>query len=209
MVKVKRKRALKRRDAPGSRCENFVPWVPDDTNGPQDLEEEKRMERMAGLLDCYAARKRKQQVSSSGESDFTPAQSAEPSQPTTNDQSAADGSLGDWAITIPGSPELGPTIGPKPDGAGGSKSNEGNPAPRAPQVILPAYQGEKPQSRSEFMQFGMPRPKRPNQVITNNYLPPRGLELPRVEISALGEEGVKKYCATGSPFIAGHPRLFG
>ena len=33
--------------------------VPDDTDGPQDLEEEERMERMTGLLDRYAARKRK------------------------------------------------------------------------------------------------------------------------------------------------------
>ena len=59
VVKVKRKKTLKRRNAPGSRCENFIPWVPDDLNGPQDLEEEEQMERMAGLLDRYAARKRK------------------------------------------------------------------------------------------------------------------------------------------------------
>ena len=76
MVKVKRKRALGRRNAPGSRCENFIPWVPNDTDGPKDLEEEERMERMTGLLDRYAARKRKWQVSSSGESDTTPVQSA-------------------------------------------------------------------------------------------------------------------------------------
>ena len=37
-----------------------------------------------------------------------------------------------------------------------------------------------------------PRPKRSDQVITNNYLPPRGSEPPRVEISAPGEEEVKK-----------------
>ena len=42
VVKVKRKRKLKSRDASGSRCENFVPWVLDDTDGPQDLEEEER-----------------------------------------------------------------------------------------------------------------------------------------------------------------------
>ena len=107
VVKVKRKRALKRRNALGSRCENFVPWVPDDTNGPQDLEEEERMEKTAGLLDRYAARKRKQQVSSSRESNAAPVPSAEPSQPATNDQSTADGSSWDRAITIPGSPELG------------------------------------------------------------------------------------------------------
>ena len=65
VVKVKRKRALGHRNKPGSRCEDFIPWVPDDTDGPRDLEEEERMERMARLLDRYAARKRKQQVSSS------------------------------------------------------------------------------------------------------------------------------------------------
>ena len=146
VVKVKRKRKLKSRDASGSRSENFVPWVPDDTDGPQDLEEEERMERTAGLLDCYAARKRKRQVSSSRESDAAPAQSAEPSQSATNDQSAIDGSSGDRVITIPGSPELGPTIEPEPDGASRSESNEGDLAPRALQVILPADQGEEPQS---------------------------------------------------------------
>ena len=87
------------------------------------------MERTTGLLDRYAARKIKWQVSSSGESDAALAQSAEPSQPATNDQSAADGSSGDQAITIPNSPELGPTIGPELDGAGRSESNEGDPAP--------------------------------------------------------------------------------
>ena len=72
MVKVKRKRALGRRDAPGSRCEDFIPWVPNDTDGPQDLEEEERMERTTGLLDSYAACERKRHVSSSGESDAAP-----------------------------------------------------------------------------------------------------------------------------------------
>ena len=66
VVKVKRKRALGCRNAPGSRCEDFIPWVPDDAVGPQDLEEEERMERTVGLLDRYAAHKRKRQVSSSG-----------------------------------------------------------------------------------------------------------------------------------------------
>ena len=59
VVKVKRKRVLGRRNAPGSKSENFVPWVSADPDGPQDLEEEERVERMVGLLDRYAARKRK------------------------------------------------------------------------------------------------------------------------------------------------------
>ena len=109
VVKVKRKRVLKRRNSPGSRCENFIPWFPVDADGPQDLEEEERMERMAGLLDLYAARKRKQQVSSSEESGAVPVQFAELSQSASDDQPASDESLGDRAITIPGSRKLGPT----------------------------------------------------------------------------------------------------
>ena len=53
----------------------------------------------------------------------------ESSQPTGDDQPAVDGSSGDWAITIPGSPELGPADGAEPGGAGRSESNEGDPAP--------------------------------------------------------------------------------
>ena len=59
VVKVKRKRALKRQNVSGSRGENFIPWIPDVTGWPQDLEEEERMERTTRLLDRYAARKRK------------------------------------------------------------------------------------------------------------------------------------------------------
>ena len=67
MVRVKQKRALKRQNTSGSRGENFIPWIPVIADEPQDLKEEERMERMARLLDRYVARKRKRQVSSSGE----------------------------------------------------------------------------------------------------------------------------------------------
>ena len=118
------------------------------------------MERMTGLLDHYAAHKRKRQVSSSRESDAVPVQSTEPSQPAADDQPAADGGSGDRAITIPGSPELGPIGGQELDGAGQSESNEGEPAPRALQVIPPSDQGEEQPSKSKFMRSWMPRPNR-------------------------------------------------
>ena len=54
-----------------------------------------------------------------------------PSQPATNDQPNADGNSGDRAITIPGSPELEPTIEPESDGADRSDLNEGDLAPQA------------------------------------------------------------------------------
>ena len=40
VVKVKRKRASGRRNTLGSKGEDFIPWIPADTEGPQDLEEE-------------------------------------------------------------------------------------------------------------------------------------------------------------------------
>ena len=60
VIKIKRKGASGRRNAPGSKGEDFVPWVSAEQEDFQDLEEEEREERMIGLLDRYAARKRKQ-----------------------------------------------------------------------------------------------------------------------------------------------------
>ena len=83
-----------------------MPWVPADSEEPQDLEEEERRERMMGLLDRYAARKRKRQVISSIESDPAPVHTAEPSLQAIDGQPVTDGSSGDQAIIIPCSPEL-------------------------------------------------------------------------------------------------------
>ena len=68
-------------------------------------------------------------MSSSEESDAVPFQSAELSQPASDDQPATDGSSKDRAITIPGSLELGPTGESESDGAGQPESNVGDPAP--------------------------------------------------------------------------------
>ena len=83
MITIKKKGAAGRRNALGSKGEDFVPWVSSEHEDFQDLEEEEREERMKRLLDRYAACKRKRQLSSSSESD--PAQTAGPS------QSAAEG----------------------------------------------------------------------------------------------------------------------
>ena len=200
MVKVKRKRALKRRNALGLRCENFIPWVPVDADDPQDLEEEERMEKATGLLDRYAAQKIKRQVSSSVESDAVLVQFAEFSQPASDDQPTVDGSSGDQAITIPGSPELGPTGESEPDGAGQPESNVGDPAPRALQVIMPSDQGEERPSKSKFARSGLLRPTCPVEVLTLNYLPPCGPEPSRVEILAPGVEEVKDILCRWEPF---------
>ena len=95
VVKVKRKRASGRWNASGSKGEDFVPWVPADTKSPQDLEEKEREERMKGLLDHYAASKRRRQVISNDESDVAPVRTTESSQPAVDGQTAVDGSSGD------------------------------------------------------------------------------------------------------------------
>ena len=109
VVKIKRKRASKRRNAPGSWGEDFVPWVLADTEGPQDLKEEERVKRMVEVLDPYAARKRKRHVISSGESDTAHVQIGGLTLPAADGQPATDGSSGDQAIIILCSPELRPT----------------------------------------------------------------------------------------------------
>ena len=81
VVKIKQKGVSGQRNALGSKGEDFVPWVSVEHEGLQDLEKEEREERMIGLLDCYAARKRKRQLSSDSEPDIDPTQTAGHSQP--------------------------------------------------------------------------------------------------------------------------------
>ena len=61
VITIKRKRVVGRRNAPGSKGEDFIPWVSGESEDFQDLEDKEREERMTGLLDHYAARKKKRQ----------------------------------------------------------------------------------------------------------------------------------------------------
>ena len=54
VVKIRRKVAAGRRNAPGSMGEDFIPWVIAEHKDFQDLKKEEREERMTGLLDRYA-----------------------------------------------------------------------------------------------------------------------------------------------------------
>ena len=91
----------------------------------------------------------------------------------------------------------------EPDGADRSESNEGGPAPRALQVIPHLDRGEEQPSKSKYMRSGLPRPNRPDQVITQNYLPPRGPKPLRVEVLAPGVEEVKDILRCWEPFHRG------
>ena len=90
---------------------------------------------MTGLLDRYASRKRKQQLSSGSESDIAPAQTTRHSKP------AVGGGLEVQAIIIPGSPETRPIDQTEPTGVARIESKEADPVPSALQVIPPFRSG--------------------------------------------------------------------
>ena len=148
---------------------------------------------MTGLLDRYAARKRKRQVSSNSESD--PAQAAGSSFPT------AKGGLEMQSIIIPSSLEPGTTDQTEPAGVARTDSKEADPVLSALQVIHPFDEGRP--GRSKFMRSGLPRPPLPERIITNSYTPPRGPEPLRVEVSAPGAEEVKFIMRCWEPFHRG------
>ena len=197
VIKIKRKGAAGQRNAPGSKGEDFVPWVSAEHEDFQDLEEEEREERMTRLLDRYAARKRKWQLSSGSESDIAPAQATGPSQPVAKGGSEVQ------AIIIPGSPESGPIDQTKPARVARTESKEADPIPSPFQVIPPSDWAEGQLSRSKFMRFGLPRLTLPERIITNCYVPPRGPEPPRVEVSAPGADEVKHILRRWKPFHLG------
>ena len=88
---------------------------------------------MTGLLDRYAAHKRKRQLSSSNESD--PAQAARSSQP------ASEGGSEMQSIVIPGSLKPGATNQTEPARVTLTESKEADPIPSALQVIHPSDEG--------------------------------------------------------------------
>ena len=135
-----------------------------------------------GLLDRYAARKRKLQEDTAREADAALDQVAWSSRPVTSC------SLEEQAIIILGSPETGSN---DRLGIGDDVLGEAAPTPLALQTILPLTQVGSQPSRSEFTLTGLKRPKIPNRIITNSHLPARGLAPPKVEVSALGLEDVR------------------
>ena len=71
------------------------------------------------------------------------------------------------------------------------ESKEVDPVSSALQVIPPFNRDEGQPRRLKFMRSGLLRPILSKRIITNCYAPPRGLEPPRVEVSAPGVDEVK------------------
>ena len=61
VLTTKKKRTTQGKSAHGARVEDFIPWVRSEPIRPSLLEEEEDDEEMTGLLDRYAARKRRRE----------------------------------------------------------------------------------------------------------------------------------------------------
>ena len=107
------------------------------------------------------------------------------------------------AIIISSSPESGPTYQMEPAGVARIESKEVDLASSALQVIPPSDRDEGQPSILKFMRSGLPRPTLPERILTNCYVPPRGPEPPRVEVSASGANEVKYTLRRWEPFHSG------
>ena len=107
------------------------------------------------------------------------------------------------AIIIPSSPKSGPTDQTEPTGVSWIESKEVDPVPSALQVIPPSDRDEGQPRRSNFMRSRLPRPTFSERIITNCYVPLRGSEPPRVEVSAPGANEVKYIMRRWEPFHRG------
>ena len=149
VLKVKKKKAAGRVSAHDTQVRDFIPWVRPESSQPLDLKEEEEEEIM-GLLDRYAARKRKRQEDVAREADATPDQVAGSSWPI------AGGSSKERAIIILGSPEMGSND--RLD-RGDDILGEAVPALSVLQTILPLAQVGSQLSRYEFTRIGLKRSK--------------------------------------------------
>ena len=59
VLTIKMKRTTQGKNAHGAQVEDFIPWVHSEPIRASLLEEKEEEEEMTGLLDCFAARKRK------------------------------------------------------------------------------------------------------------------------------------------------------
>ena len=94
---IKKKRTTQGKSARGARVEDFIPWVRSEPIRPFLLEEEEEEEEMTGLLDRYAARKRKWEEEAEREAEGTGGSVRPP----------MDGGSEIQTIVIPASPEMG------------------------------------------------------------------------------------------------------
>ena len=142
---------------------DFIPWVRSESSQPPDSKEGEE-EEMTGLLNRYAAKKRKWWENVKRRFDAAPDQADGSSQPETGGSSELQ------MIIIPGSPETGSydRLDIRDDALG--ELGEAAPTPPMLQMISHLIQVGSRSGRSEFTRTGLKRPSFPDRIVINSYL---------------------------------------
>ena len=184
ILKVKKKKETERGNSPGTQVSDFIPWVPPGSSQPSNLEEGEE-EQMTGLVNCYAARKRKRQENVEQRFEAIVDQADGSSRPSTGGSSEVH------AIIILGSPETGSINRLNIlENAPGEWGVVASISPTL-QIIPPSIQVGSQPGRFEFTRTGLKGPLLPNWILMNSYLPARGSTPPKEEVSTPGLEDVK------------------
>ena len=177
----------------GAQVEDFITWVRSEPSRPSTLEEEENEEEMTGLLDRYAARKRKRQEDVEREADRAEGL----------DRPPTVGGLEMQAILIPGSLEVGSNdqSGSEDIARGGLR--EDAPIPPALQVVHPPDQSGRRLGTAKLVLSGRKSSLPPDWILLNSYLPPRGPAPVMEEVTAPKPDDIKLILHRWKPFNRG------
>ena len=145
--------------------EDFIPWVRFEPSRPSLLEEEEEEEEMTGLLDRYAARKRKRQEEAEREAERAEGSVRPP----------VDGGSEIQTIMIPAFLKMGSNDQPGSEDIALEELREEAPIPPTLQVVHHSERSESRPGATKLALTGRKRPLPPDRILLNSYLPPRGL----------------------------------
>ena len=103
-------------------------------------------------------------------------------------------------IVIPGSPEMGSSDQPGPEGAALGEPREVSLIPPALQVIHPPDRAESRPDTAKLVQAGRKKSLPPDRILLNSYLPPRGPTPAMEEVTVSGPEDIKHILHRWKPF---------
>ena len=175
---------------PGGR---FYTWVRSVPSRPSTSEEEEEEEEMTGLLDRYAARKRKRQEDAEREAERVEG----------SDRPPTDGGSEMQLIVIPASPEMGSNDQPGLEDIAHEEPREDAPIPLALQAVHPLDRPESRPSTAKLVLTGRKRPLPPDRILLNSYLPPRGPAPVIKEVTAPEPDDIKLILHRWKPFNRG------
>ena len=140
------------KSASGARMEDFIPWVLFELIRPSLLEEEEEEEEMPGLLDRYAARKRRRDEEAEREAEWVKGSVRPP----------MDGGSEIQTIVIPAFPEMGSNDQSGSENIAREEPREEAPIPPTLQVVHPSEWMESCPGAAGFALTGRKRPLSPD-----------------------------------------------